>query len=85
MTDSDVSNPEYDGRTPSTSADGGRRQLFKPALVDKTNVDPEELILKEVRRTNSSLAEFSTQMDAMENRLKTVEEQQKEMTTPSSS
>ena len=67
MTDSDVSNPEYDGRTPSTRADGSHRQLFKPAFVDKTN-DPQELILKV--RTNSSLAEFSIRVDAMDNREK---------------
>ena len=95
MTDSEVSSPESeashtgsDGKTrqtPSTSVGVGRRKLFESALSDKTNVSAQDLILKEVRKTNSSLAEFSTRMDAMENRLKSVEEQQKDMTTPSSS
>ena len=92
MTDSEVSSPESeagsDGKTrqtPSTSAGVGRRKLFESALSDKTNVSAQDLILKEVRKTNSTLAGFSTRMDAMENRLKSVEEQQKDMTTPSSS
>lgn len=80
---SESSSPEKcTGRTPSNTTELNRRQLFKSTpLSDKIN----ELILEEVRKTNSSIAEFSTRIDAMESRLKTVEQQQNDMTTPSSS
>ena len=80
---SESSSPEKGtGQTPLNTTGLNRRQLFKSTpLSDKTN----ELILEEVRKTNSSIAEFSTRIDAMESRLKTVEQQQKDMTTPSSS
>lgn len=69
MTDSEVSSPEREAshtgktrRTPSTSPGFGRRKLFESALSDKTNVNSQDFILKKVRKTNSSLAEFSTRM-----------------------
>lgn len=69
---SESSSPEKGtGQTPLNTTGLNRRQLFKSTpLSDKTN----ELILEEVRKTNSSIAEFSTRINAMESRLKTVEQ-----------
>ena len=89
MTDSDScpSSPEIsvqNGETPGNAGEVSRRQLFrnKNPLSDKTNVD---LILQEVRKTNTSLADFSSRMDAVESRLKSVEQQQKDVTISQSS
>lgn len=44
-----------------------------------------QLILKELRRTNSSIDNLSDRMDSIDNRLKSVEDKQTEALTPSSS
>lgn len=68
--------------TPSNSGGNNRRrQLFDNPLSDKTNV----LILEEMKKTNSSLSHISSRIDQMESRLKTVEQQQKDSPSVSSS
>lgn len=54
-------------------------------LSDRTNKTTTNDLILEVRKTNNSIANFSNRMDAMESRLKSVEQQQKAVMTPSSS
>ncbi len=75
--------------TPSTCEahdSANPRQLFYSreipnVLVDVANSNAKRMklqndILQEVKKTNSSLSEFSSRLDAVESRLKNVEEQQ---------
>ena len=77
--------------TPGTGSRGANpRQLFDShrsrAFSDISNTlyaknkhdDTHVLILEEVKKTNTSLLQFSKRLDAVEGRLKTVEEQQKQ-------
>ena len=74
--------PEVQSQTPpsfNACSSNGRRQLFS----DKRN--PQLLILEELKKTNECIGGLSNRMDAIENRLKSVEQHQKEAVTPSSS
>lgn len=73
--------------TPTTGSGGqeNRRQLFNTNRVlgtlsnsnnSRTGDDTQQLILEEVRKTNESLAHFSSRLDAIENRVKNIEQYQ---------
>lgn len=87
--DEDNGSVSGDDQTPiSNGTSYNRRQLFSGTsshLVDKTNRSEMQLILKELRRTNSSIDNLSDRMDSIDNRLKSVEDKQTEALTPSSS
>lgn len=81
--------PEIPDQTPLTSRDANcRRQLLGPSVLNNSTnnrSDPQQLILEELRKTNASITAFSTRMDAVEKRLRSVENQQREVCSSSSS
>ena len=67
-----------------TNPDEQRRQPLRN-VSNSTELDTQRLILEELKRTNSRLDTFSEHLEALDGRLKSVEQMQLDSTTPSSS